>query len=343
MKLKAIIGNIYQEFTSVPMPVAFNQVTSNDPDIIAASLFFDKENIKRIFKSLYNRDITDFIAEDKINYSGVATILMAKLFENKFVRNTLTINSIRIVNLFNDLFNFDIDKITYVLKDDPILFKKVLTFYANVNQDFDPSVFSRISIIDSPSKKNYKNEIIFVGGPPKSGKSSFAKNFYGDNDRYNVIDSDEFVVKVAHKFFPKEGDISFSQAYELLTINELWDKVDQEINKKIEESVQYSKSIVLVRTFLNKKQRDKYRNMPSLSEYNKKWIFLIPSLESTLVRNALDVDKHIEPSRLISTVFRINLPKPYEGTMRMISIDNKVNLVNGLENKQIENLKDLNK
>jgi len=195
------------------------------------------------------------------------------------------------------------EKVQYVFGKEPQFLQKLLdlhTCYTGVHY---------MVINNIPKERpNYLQAHIVVG-VPHAGKTTFAQQLQEKvlPDAL-LIDSDKYIDAYA-----EQHHMSFREAYNSITANNLWDHIDEDINQHLIEAQRDERHIIICRTGLTKRERDKISNLIG-ANYDKNMDVMILSLDKALELNDKDVDRQLPEEQVIYLANRSSFPRPYEYT-----------------------------
>jgi len=193
--------------------------------------------------------------------------------------------------------------VQYVFGKEPQFLQKLLdvhTCYTGVHY---------MVINNIPKERpNYLQAHIVVG-VPHAGKTTFAQQLQEKvlPDAL-LIDSDKYIDAYA-----EQHHMSFREAYNSITANNLWDHIDEDIKQHLIEAQRDERHIIICRTGLTKRERDKISNLIG-ANYDKNMDVMILSLDKALELNDKDVDRQLPEEQVIYLANRSSFPRPYEYT-----------------------------
>lgn len=171
--------------------------------------------------------------------------------------------------------------------------ENIKTFQEGVWEAFY-SLREKKELLKEQIEQSERPEVVFLVGPPYSGKSTFIAN--SDYDSFTVISRDELIEKTIR------GDYSY---------NEKWNMADQgEINslldKTFRNSIKNEENVVVDMVNMTKKAR---RGRLSLFKgYEKKAIVFIIGNEEMKRRSSLRKNKQIDPKTMNAMLNNFHIP-----------------------------------
>jgi adenylate kinase family enzyme len=216
------------------------------------------------------------------------------------------------------------DKVQYVFGKEPQFLQKLLdlhTCYSGVHY---------MVINNIPKERpNYLQAHIIVG-VPHAGKTTFAHQLQEKVlPNSLLIDSDKYIDAYA-----EQHHISFREAYDSISANNLWDHIDEDISQNLIEAQKEERHIIICRTGLTKKERDKISNLIG-ANYDKNMNVMILSLDKALELNDKDVNRRLPEEQVIYLANRASFPRPYEYTNLNAVYVNHMAIDKELQLKQI--------
>lgn len=291
----------YQEFYQV----------DHLPDIVNKSLHIPDDDV--FVASLFDQDFVDeFIIENRVknlnllyyDKASLSTVYAIPFLEQA---DCLSVNVLRLINYQryihpSSVDALDIEKMQFVFGPDPVLFQKILKMY----ELYTGEKYKVVPTI--PKTRERKLSAYVIVGVPNSGKSTLAKSIVDNiNEPVRLIDSDNYIQQYAD-----EHKMTFNQAYDTLTEKNLWAPVvDIPLNNAIASAITNKENIVICRTGLSKKNRDRILERIS-KNYNIKMSVLLLSLPKALEVNQQRTDRTLPEERILQFANRTNIPRPYE-------------------------------
>lgn len=282
------------------------------PDVVQKSFYMYDDDI--FVASLFDQDFVDqYIIEDKIknlhlqyyDKSSLSTVYAIPFLQKA---ECLSVNVLRLINYQryvhpSSIDSLDVEKMQFVFGADPVLFQKMLKMYElYTNESY--KVINKL-----PKKREHKLSAYVIVGVPNSGKSTLAKKIVEQNSQIptRIVDSDIFIQRYAD-----EHHLSFNQAYDELTEKNLWvPVVDIPFNNEISRAISNGENIVICRTGLSKKNRDRILERIDKS-YNIRMSVLLLSLPKALEVNQKRTDRTLPEEKILQFANRTNIPRPYE-------------------------------
>ena len=132
---------------------------------------------------------------------------------------------------------------------------------------------------------DHSPKLIMLIGLPASGKTTWTNKFLAQNPGYTVVSSDDIIERYA-----KKDGINYSQAF-----HKYADVADKEFKQELQAALQAKKNIIVDRTNMSKKSRNKIlSNVPKGYE-RIAVVFDVarPELDKRLVQREYDTGKRI--------------------------------------------------
>lgn len=159
-----------------------------------------------------------------------------------------------------------------------------------------------------------KSHIVYLIGPPCSGKTTYVKNNYVG---YTVLSSDDIIEKLAIKNnILKNGYPDYDRAYSLYIKD-----AEKEFFSLFRNSIINNENIVIDRTNVSNKSRSRTLSMISKKKYDITFVFFNVSLLKILYRNLFRKNKYISFKKLIDFYFGIELSN--DQNIEMIYVNKK--------------------
>lgn len=310
----------FYQISDVPPAVEEAMQTPKD-DVFIASLF----DADFVHDNITSPEVINIVSKFKYYDKSNMAMLQAIPFLETY--GLLSVDTLRLI-----AFQYYVvptiaepEKVQYVFGKEPQFLQKLLdlhTCYSGTHY---------MVINNIPKERTNHLQAHIVVGVPNAGKTTFAQQLQEKVLPDAVlIDSDYYI-----NAYAEQHHMSFREAYNSITANNLWGPlIDEDIKSNLIEAQKDERHIIICRTGLTKKERDRISNLIG-ANYDKNMNVMILSLDKALELNDKDVDKRLPEEQVVYLANRSSFPRPYEYTNLNAVYVNHVAIDKELQLKQV--------